>query len=285
MTSIARPPLGIDRALGRSAARAWPAAASRAPPPPPPPPAPPPTPAAVEPVAAGHRAAPRPIAAYMARAAPIIADFTERRRCRRGAEAGASLRAAGQLLRGAIAYGAVVALQDPNFVAGVRAYRRRRRAAPAWSPTRSCRTPPTCVGFAGADSAAGLVIAALTATGPQAATTAGAAVKQAAYDVQHQAWSKDDRARPRRAAGARPSSSRPSPCTGDGPRTARLQQAAAGLEPAGADRRRPPAPPYTAAGDPRPGRGGPGRRWARPATTTSTADRAAADRPDQRPPA
>ena len=93
-----------------------------------------------------------------------------------------------QLSRGAIAYGALVALQDAGFVAGVRTYavdpdgRRAMAQRIAADPNYAAVLP-------GASSAAGLIIATLNADGTKV-RTAGEMVKQSAYDVQHQAWSK-----------------------------------------------------------------------------------------------
>jgi hypothetical protein len=93
-----------------------------------------------------------------------------------------------QLSRGAIAYAAVVALQEPGFVASVRTYavdptQRRELAQRLISDPNYAQVLP------GAPAAAGLIIASLNA---QAAKVRGVGelVKQSAYDVQHQAWSK-----------------------------------------------------------------------------------------------
>jgi hypothetical protein len=88
---------------------------------------------------------------------------------------------------GMTAYAAVVALQDPNFVAAVRAYgadptQRAQVAAAVMADPRYAAE------FQGADSAAGLIVAALTDQG-QRVLENGKRVKQAAYDVQHQKWS------------------------------------------------------------------------------------------------
>jgi hypothetical protein len=95
-----------------------------------------------------------------------------------------------QLLRGAIAYAALVALQSPQFVAGVRTYavdpaQRRDMAA------RLIADPNYASALPSAASAAGLVQAALAADAAKV-RKAGELVKQAAYDVQHQSWSKAD---------------------------------------------------------------------------------------------
>lgn len=93
-----------------------------------------------------------------------------------------------QLLRGAIAYGALVALQSPQFVASVRTY--------AVDPTTRRdladhlrRDPSYSAALPSAANAAGLVVATLNGDAAKV-RHAGELVKQSAYDVQHQAWSK-----------------------------------------------------------------------------------------------
>ncbi len=147
----------------------------------------------------------------------------------------------GQLLRGAIAYGAVVALQDPTFVAGVRKFAadpdQRRTVA-----YEIMKDPAYAVGFSGSAGAAGLVMGALGADGKKLMNV-GLSVKQAAYDVQHQAWSKGEvSGRDARLALAKDLSTTPG--RGETEMTARLQSAVVGgsqmsLTPAEA------APPYT----------------------------------------
>ncbi|MBO9706755.1 MAG: hypothetical protein J7521_00965 [Caulobacter sp.] len=93
-----------------------------------------------------------------------------------------------QFQAGATAYAAVLALQDPTFVASVRAF--------AADPTQRQQViaqlvadPAYAVGFKGSDTAAGRIIDTLGADGLKV-YQAGKAVKQAAYDVQRSAWSK-----------------------------------------------------------------------------------------------
>ena len=97
---------------------------------------------------------------------------------------------ADQFQRGQTAYGAIVALQDPTFVAGLRAFAKDpgRRQEIAY---RLLSDPSYAASFPGADSAAGLVVAAFTEHGQKLLAT-GARIHQAAYDVQHQSWSKAD---------------------------------------------------------------------------------------------
>ena len=96
----------------------------------------------------------------------------------------------GQLVRGAIAYGAVAALQDAGFVAGVRTFVKdaatRRQVA-----YELIKDPAYAVGLPGSAGAAGLVIAAVGGEG-QRLYDEGKAVKQSAYDIQKSAWSKVD---------------------------------------------------------------------------------------------
>jgi len=83
---------------------------------------------------------------------------------------------------GLIAYAAMAALQEPRFVAGVRADRvdlARRLVA----------NPNVALTLPAADAAAGRASGALYARG-DALADEGRKVKQAAYSVQHQAWSK-----------------------------------------------------------------------------------------------
>jgi hypothetical protein len=93
-----------------------------------------------------------------------------------------------QLASGQIAYAAIVALQDPTFVAAVREF-----AADPQGRIKVrdsiLRDPAYVVGFKGSDTAAGLVVTALNGEGARVRGV-GQLVKQAAYSVQHQAWSK-----------------------------------------------------------------------------------------------
>jgi hypothetical protein len=95
-----------------------------------------------------------------------------------------------QFQRGQTAFGAIVALQDPTFLATLREYAKDagRRSQVA---NRLMSDPSYAATFKGADSAAGLVIAAFSEHG-QALLATGAKIHQAAYDVQHQPWSKAD---------------------------------------------------------------------------------------------
>jgi hypothetical protein len=99
-----------------------------------------------------------------------------------------------QLQQGAVAFAAVMALQDPTFVNTMREYAAdpEQRA----QITRQILSNPSYAAtFTGADKAAGLAVAALDGLGAKV-FVAGKQVKQAAYDVQHQAWSKTNVANP-----------------------------------------------------------------------------------------
>ena len=158
------------------------ACSTPAPPAPTPPPAPPPIglSSKIIELAAGY-------VAHAERVQGLSSAFTD------GSEVARDLRLASaykvsDLEAGAIGYGAVVALQDRAFVTAVGAYaqdpvRRQGLAAGIYA------NPNSVSGIAGANHAAGQVIAALDAQG-QAILANGAAIKQSAYTIQHQAWSK-----------------------------------------------------------------------------------------------
>jgi hypothetical protein len=216
------------------------ACAESAPPPAPapPPPAPPPPPAVslsprlIEQAAAYHR--------YMSRAEAIAPSFSD------GGAVAESLNVSvayepSQLVRGAIAYGAVAALQEPTFVAGVRTFAKdaatRRQVA-----YELIKDPAYAVGLPGSAAAAGLVIAAVGAEG-QKLYDEGRSVKQAAYDIQRDAWSKAE-VTSREARLERAKSLSAAAMAGDVAETARLQQATVGATPLGVAAQ-PASPPYT----------------------------------------
>jgi len=124
---------------------------------------------------------------YMKRASSITPSFRKGPDIEDSLELGESFEPQ-QLSRGAIAYAAVVALQEPGFVAGVRTY----AVDPAVRKDMAQRLmadPYYATGLPGAQAAAGLIIASLNAEGSRLRGT-GELVKQSAYDIQHQAWSK-----------------------------------------------------------------------------------------------
>ena len=85
---------------------------------------------------------------------------------------------------GVIAYAAMAALQEPRFVAGVKAGRDRAGLARTLAAN-----PQAALALPGADAAAGRASGALYAQG-DALADEGKKVKQAAYSVQRQTWSK-----------------------------------------------------------------------------------------------
>lgn len=178
--------------------------------------------------------------AYIARTASISPAFVDGDSVAQGLKTGEAYEP-GQLLRGAIAYGAVVALQDPAFVAGVRKYAgdadQRRTIA-----YEIMKDPAYAVGFSGSAEAAGLVMTALGDDGRRLLEL-GRSVKQAAYDVQHAPWSKADvPGRDSRLALAKQLSA--TPLMGETAETARLQLAVTGSTPMGLTGMS-AAPPYT----------------------------------------
>lgn len=149
-----------------------------------PPPPPPPTPVAVYSRVVEQAAA---FEAYMNRAAGLTPSFTDGASVERSLTIGAAYEPR-QLASGLVAYGAVAALQDPTFIEGVRAYLRspEQRSQIA---ARIAQDPAYIAGFPGAASAAGLVANALEQQGARV-RIAGEGVKQSAYSIQRQAWSK-----------------------------------------------------------------------------------------------
>ena len=124
--------------------------------------------------------------AYMTRVVAIKPGFQN------GDEVASALRSGESydpqlLLRGQIAFAAVAALQDPAFVAEIRGYSidpdGRRNLIDILD-----RDPNYVSAFKNAPSAAGLAVRALMDQGRDL-ETAGEAVKQSAYDMQHQPWS------------------------------------------------------------------------------------------------
>jgi hypothetical protein len=150
----------------------------------PPPPPPPPPPITLAPRLIEEASAWR---GYMTRANAISPDFQN------GEQIQASLRTAAayepkQFLRGAVAYGAIVALQDPTFVANLRTIANNPAQRLALRD-QLISNPNMATTLTGAESAAGLVLQALGSEGAKMVVN-GRAVKQAAYTVQHSAWSK-----------------------------------------------------------------------------------------------
>jgi hypothetical protein len=179
---------------------------------------------------------------YMDQATGIAPAFADGTAIASSLEVGAAYEPS-QLVRGAIAYGAVVALQDTAFVEGVRAFAKdastRRQVA-----YEIMKDPAYVVALPGSASAAGLVIAAVGGDG-QKLYDMGKAVKQSAYDIQKSAWSKAEVAgREARLTKTKTLSS--SVMMGDVAEVTRLQQASVGAAPLQvAPTAAPAAPPYT----------------------------------------
>jgi hypothetical protein len=94
-----------------------------------------------------------------------------------------------QLLRGAIAYAAIIGLQDQAFLDGARGFAN----GPAQRQTLIAElkaNPYRVTNMPGAERAAAAIMAALGEEGDKV-LKAGTAVKQSAYDVQKQPWSKE----------------------------------------------------------------------------------------------
>jgi hypothetical protein len=155
-------------------------------PPLPPPPPPPPPPITLAPQLIQEASAWR---GYMARAGSIAPQFAD------GGQIASSLRLAAayeprQFQRGALAYAAILALQDQTFVQGLRA----QAADPAGRIAlrdQIVANPNTVVNLPGAQGAADLIVAGVGADATRLLIS-GRAVKQAAYDVQRMSWSKKD---------------------------------------------------------------------------------------------
>jgi hypothetical protein len=150
----------------------------------PPPPLPPAGPVALPVRSLADAAA---FQAYLERVGGASAAFTS------AAAVGQTLRDASAfstraLVRDAVAYGAIAALQDQQFVAELRAAGtspENRRLMAGYL----MNDPGYALLFRGSNRAAGLARAALESGGLRL-YGAGKAVRQASYDMQHQAWSK-----------------------------------------------------------------------------------------------
>jgi hypothetical protein len=156
---------------------------------PPPPPPPPPAPAG-PPVA---------LASEISDAAAVYKDYIEKVAVMKGqyvdgAAVQAQLASAesfepNQLAHGAVAYAAIVAMQEPAFRSALRTYA-ADDAARADIKAKLIANPSYAAVIPGADAAARRMILALSSDG-QSVYKAGASVKQAAYDIQHDKWSKE----------------------------------------------------------------------------------------------
>ncbi len=119
--------------------------------------------------------------AYMQRASAIRGDFQQPQQVAERLQVGQAFQA-GQIGRGVVAYGAVVALQDRTFVETIRSFG-RDPAQRAELVQRLLADPGYAASFEGSASAAGLVIAALQSQS-QTLYDAGYRVKLSAYSTQ-----------------------------------------------------------------------------------------------------
>ncbi len=124
---------------------------------------------------------------FIDRVSAISPSFANGGMVAKAVEAGSAIEP-GQIMQGAIAYGAIVALEDAAFVEGVRAQAigevQRQQLADSLAAN-----PYNVLAIRGSGEAASRVALVLAEDG-QRLYDAGKAVKQSAYDVQRQAWSK-----------------------------------------------------------------------------------------------
>jgi hypothetical protein len=151
---------------------------------------------------------------YLRRAAAIRAGFRDGEAVREAMTIGESYQPE-QMQEGVIAYAALIALEDERFVRGVQASAYDRYAGSRDAEAEALLANPAGIAaIPGADHAAALVSAELRQEGVRLFET-GRAVKQAAYEVQHQAWSKrtvpDQRDRLARAKSLAASATIPAP--------------------------------------------------------------------------
>ena len=128
--------------------------------------------------------------AYMRRARAIDDQFAGPAEVSQALQAGASHEPR-QLEHGMVAYAAVAALQEPRFVAAVRASGNRAELA-----RRLAAEPGLALSLPGGEAAAARASGALITQG-EALHAQGLKVKRAAYSVQRQAWSKRSVSDPR----------------------------------------------------------------------------------------
>ncbi len=165
--------------------------------------------------------------AYMARASAISPAFTDGGSVANAVRTGAAYEPQ-TFLRGAVANAAIAALQDREFVTALRAQARDPASRRALA-NNIIANPAFVFSFPGANDAAALAAGALKGDGLRL-YMAGKAVKQSAYDVQRQAWSKasvDNR--DGRLAAAKSLSATPAQSAPD--ETSRLQAAISGVAP------------------------------------------------------
>jgi hypothetical protein len=123
---------------------------------------------------------------FVTEAGAVNAKFADGNAVRRALKTGAGWEAH-QLQSGEVAYAALLAMQDPRFVEAVRAIGQDRN--PDEIAARILRDPNAVLELPGAQEAASRAATVLGAQGQHVYDT-GAAVKQSAYTIQHQAWSR-----------------------------------------------------------------------------------------------
>ncbi|WP_298331803.1 hypothetical protein [Asticcacaulis sp.] len=152
--------------------------------PPPPPPAPAGPPVSLAPAISDAASV---YVTYVEQARGMSPDFNDASMVQAKLSQGASYEPK-QLARGAIAYAAIVAMQEPAFRSQLRAYA-SDDAARQELVNKLFSNPAYAAGIPGANIAARRVILALSSDG-EMLYAKGTAMKQAAYSIQKQAWSK-----------------------------------------------------------------------------------------------
>ena len=144
---------------------------------------------------------------YMHTAADISARFSDGASVAKSLKVGASYEPK-QLARGAVSFGAMVALQDDRYVKAVRELAERHGGREAFA-AKLASNPYYAATVPGAERTASVVAQALSSDGERVRLV-GQRVKLAAYDVQREAWSKAEvSGRTQRLAEAKSLSARP----------------------------------------------------------------------------
>ncbi|MBS0412632.1 MAG: hypothetical protein JSR86_22135 [Proteobacteria bacterium] len=126
--------------------------------------------------------------AYVQRVTSLSAAFHDGQSVATSLRTGAAYEPAA-LVRGAVAFAAIAALQDQTFVASLRAAGQNPEARRLML-NRFIAEPGYVFTFPGAEGASRNAKQAIGGAGLRIIAT-GKAVRQSAYDVQHEAWSKD----------------------------------------------------------------------------------------------
>ena len=133
--------------------------------------------------------------AYMRKAAGIDPKFVDGGAVAKAVNTGAGYEIQ-QFQEGLVAYAALAALQDPAFVRDLSDIARDPRDRDAMAD-RLAADPGAVMEIDGADEAAAMVGGVLVRMGVDL-LAAGKSIKQSAYEVQHQAWSKEATPDPQR---------------------------------------------------------------------------------------